>query len=212
MAILKVGGTQIASSSGSDVTLDNVALGSSVTGISTAGTVHLATYTADPAEDAEIATFNLGDYASYGTHILRFENVRNENDSLNCTLRLGTSATPITLGYTANAHRIYGEEDDNPTVAPHYNHAHFLYLSVYAGNATGEPGFSGEVSIFGALSATLRTSGRGHLYEWKGDGYTEAINSWGEYNTAVATPYLHIVSNAGDFESGKIILYGVNNA
>ena len=32
MAILKVGGTQIASSSGSDVTLDNVALWSSVTG------------------------------------------------------------------------------------------------------------------------------------------------------------------------------------
>ena len=39
MAILKVGGTQIASSSGSDVTLDNVALGSSVTGLPAAVTL-----------------------------------------------------------------------------------------------------------------------------------------------------------------------------
>ena len=212
MAILKLGGTQIASSSGSDVTLDNVALGSSVTGLSTAGTVHLATYTADPAEDAEIATFNLGDYASYGTHILRFENVRFENDLSVSFLRLGTSVSPITSGYNYNMNRTYGASDTDPSTSGESGGTFMIQCSRYAGNASGEPGFSGEVSIFGALSATLWTSGRGHLYEWKGDGYTSIIDSWGEYNTGVATPYLHFVSSAGDIESGKIILSGVNNA
>ena len=209
MAILKVGGTHIASSSGSDVTLDNVALGSSVTGIPTAVMVHLATYTGDNT----VATtyLNLGSYASYNTHILRFENVRFATDSLGMILRVSTNTTALTTGYQTAAHRIYATGSATPVITTEYNTDRLLYLAIYAGNDTGEPGLSGEASVFGALSS-LWTSARGHVFEWKGDGYIEVIDGWGMYQTAVATPYLHLVSGAGNFVSGNIILYGVNNA
>ena len=114
MAILKVGGTQIASSSGSDVTLDNVALGSSVSGLAYSSSAiicdkkaynaHGGTFTQDSWTPARELNFTINDADSIVVSLA----------SDRFTLGVGTYTIEwVAPAYHCNTHqsRLYNHSD-----------------------------------------------------------------------------------------------------
>jgi len=215
MAILKVGGTQIASSSGSDVTLDNVALGSSVTGLPSAGFKHLATVTA--ADTAVAASFD-GFYTSDYTHYtVMWHDVKCTHNNAGMQFRVRQSNADLATG-SGYQHisdgRNYGSED-----SVSYNQ-NTDYAKIGATDSASSSTYkhSGELTLYAPFtSGTIKYMG-GHTMGYNSGSPPTAFRSyrtgiWYVGNTNALSGFsFYFDQTTANTISGTFQLFGIKNS
>ena len=217
MAILKVGGTQIASSSGSDVTLDNVALGSSVTIPASSGSslIHVGTTTiATPDVDDSVV---FAPTSNFDTFYITFCNVLPVSDGNG--LRMGLSRNNFTDAVSLSHSRYYGRIDAARSMGNesssddegYYRVVGYLNMSNVAGETGG--GFiwvtgCGEGMRKNIHSIITFVHATDPKYVQGGDGMS--------YDTSAANigqiTHISLSLTSGNFATGTFSVYGLKTS
>ena len=211
MGTLQVGGTTLGvkNSGTGKIDLSNVG-DNSLPASAGASLVYLAKYTADSS--VETTYFNLSSYTTFTTYKLIFENLLPDADDKILHIRVGTSTSALTSGYSSQ--QLTWKGPLSGLTDGHSTHPDVLfYLGSAIGIASGEHGVCGEAFITAPLSSSYFTCGSSGTIFAKEDGNHYRHFNSGYYTTAVSTPYIFLSTSSGkDINSGNIIIYGVRNA
>ena len=210
MAILKVGGTQIASSSGSDVTLDNVALGSSVTG---AGSwVKLGdTVVADNHGTVEVGTASLITTA-YRVYKIIGSNIKIGTDEQNGRIRalIGDPGSASTSSYYDKI--IWDSECDGGTTLTVQTGRDADTWPQFFGAALGNQASEAsnvEITLYDPASTATYTLITVQNVMSTHTPHLEQRFCSGRYKQTAALTGLQFYATSGNIVSGYFTLYGL---
>jgi hypothetical protein len=150
------------------------------------------------------------DSSKYSDYVFSLDNVISVNDPTELSVRFSTDggSSFIDSGYTYT--RITAA---TTSVSSTGNSSGVSVLSLLSGlgSDTNEFGVSGEFKVFGpALSARTFCTG---LFHFKTSGGLPSVCVFGgENGTTTAVNAVRFIPSTGDFESGRITMYGVRNS
>jgi hypothetical protein len=153
----------------------------------------------------EFTEFDSGKYDYY---TFALQNVTPVEDNALLLLRMSTDggSSYFSSGYNAVFRRIFssGTADVTGTTAG-------ITLANAIGNASGEDGVSGTLSVY-APHLVKKTMVRFDGSSYDATGFNNIVTTSGAYNTQAVVNAIQFIISSGSFSSGKITMYGHRNS